>query len=261
MLRYCTSKRVFDIGAKELCSFTNSTHCFLSPLVSAEDLCNKRWPDPPDCTANVMDIVGTFIFEKLLAACLLTPTLLLLSSFALSELPRWMVVGIVRTEDADGVRVALSLRSIISGDMRQVISLSDTFSPSRALQRLAVWTDLALAWGLLYPPIAFVGLANFLIECWCYEKATSNLRFYQQSSQGLFQMPRLTMLFWFMAGSTFGALHAASVVEEEPGVLSVVTALAVATLSWILGFWRSSGLFTAAAESGSDETAIELPQC
>eukprot|EP00929_Paragymnodinium_shiwhaense_P035735 TRINITY_DN19262_c0_g1_i4.p1 TRINITY_DN19262_c0_g1~~TRINITY_DN19262_c0_g1_i4.p1 ORF type:complete len:544 (+),score=46.87 TRINITY_DN19262_c0_g1_i4:469-2100(+) len=261
-LSYCTSNHVFDVtgSGEDDCSFLNRTHCHLMATTSAEEICHERWSKVTSCTATSIDIISFFIFEKFLVACLLTPSLLLASSFAQSSISRRAGVGILREDygPEGGIRTFLAVR--IRGVDRRILSLSDKFTPPQVLQRLSVWSDLAFSWGLLYPPIAIAGLGHLWIETWCYDKAVKNFQYLEQQPE-VFQIPRFTMLTWFMAANVVGALHVASVVREEPDSRDVVAALTMMVLSWLVGLWRGSSHEVKKVEPVRDEetcATIEL---
>eukprot|EP00929_Paragymnodinium_shiwhaense_P103486 TRINITY_DN6702_c0_g1_i13.p1 TRINITY_DN6702_c0_g1~~TRINITY_DN6702_c0_g1_i13.p1 ORF type:complete len:1481 (-),score=188.81 TRINITY_DN6702_c0_g1_i13:153-4595(-) len=257
-LTYCTSENVFDIQLDTECSILNSTHCILGRALSAAEICSERWSRPASCTASAIDIVGMFIFEKFLVACVLTPTLLLVSSFARSELPWWAVVGLLLEDGPDGARTSLAVQGTGIGLKLKLVPLSAKFYPPEVLQRLSVWADLSFSWGLLYPPIAIAGLGHVFIEAWCYERAVSHFRYRWQHSREVFQIPRATMLTWFMAANVVAALHVASVVREEPDAQDVASALAMVVFSWVAGFWRGCRQVAAVPELEVEAQGVEL---
>eukprot|EP00929_Paragymnodinium_shiwhaense_P028676 TRINITY_DN16580_c0_g1_i4.p1 TRINITY_DN16580_c0_g1~~TRINITY_DN16580_c0_g1_i4.p1 ORF type:complete len:683 (-),score=9.29 TRINITY_DN16580_c0_g1_i4:349-2232(-) len=258
---YCWSNRSLDIVADYACHFENITHCIRGVYASAETICGERWADPGSCTSSTIDIVGLFVFNKMCFACLLPLSLLLVSSCAQSHVPRWTPLGIVKTDSLDGVRVALQFQSGRLGVNKQLMALSSRFSPTQVMLRLSVSSDVALAWGLLYPPVAIAGLAQFLIEEWCYDVARNRLRFHQQLAQEVFQAPTYIMLAWYMVANIFGAVHVASALCDEPSWLVLALSLIVVTMSWIIGFRRSSGLVNA-SRSTQETLQLELSaQC
>eukprot|EP00929_Paragymnodinium_shiwhaense_P028678 TRINITY_DN16580_c0_g1_i9.p1 TRINITY_DN16580_c0_g1~~TRINITY_DN16580_c0_g1_i9.p1 ORF type:complete len:1088 (-),score=33.50 TRINITY_DN16580_c0_g1_i9:353-3616(-) len=258
---YCRSNRSLDIVKEFGCHFENRTHCIRPLYASVETICGERWADPGSCTSSIIDIVGLFVFDKMCFACLLPLSLLLVSSCAQSHVPRWTPLGIVKTDSLDGVRVALQFQSGRLGVNKQLMALSSRFSPTQVMLRLSVSSDVALAWGLLYPPVAIAGLAQFLIEEWCYDVARNRLRFHQQLAQEVFQAPTYIMLAWYMVANIFGAVHVASALCDEPSWLVLALSLIVVTMSWIIGFRRSSGLVNA-SRSTQETLQLELSaQC
>eukprot|EP00929_Paragymnodinium_shiwhaense_P052104 TRINITY_DN26120_c0_g1_i7.p1 TRINITY_DN26120_c0_g1~~TRINITY_DN26120_c0_g1_i7.p1 ORF type:complete len:997 (-),score=50.36 TRINITY_DN26120_c0_g1_i7:300-3290(-) len=257
----CRSNRTLDVSSITPVVQKNSTHFFMKVILSAEEVCGDRWPDPLRCTSSLVDVIGVFIFNKHLVTCFLTLGLLLAASVGSSTLPWWTPVGFVRTEEASGTRSAFVFQSTFFGIDKNLISLSEKFSPTLVLARLSVWTDISLSWGLLYPPIAIVGLIHLLIERWCYEKGRCNLRFPPQSPDDVVEMPRSTMIAWLMAANILGAVHAGSVVVEEPSFVHFAIPVILVVVSWVIGFRRGFRQLEAAA-AGMDRAtpaSLELP--
>eukprot|EP00929_Paragymnodinium_shiwhaense_P052102 TRINITY_DN26120_c0_g1_i4.p1 TRINITY_DN26120_c0_g1~~TRINITY_DN26120_c0_g1_i4.p1 ORF type:complete len:897 (-),score=35.40 TRINITY_DN26120_c0_g1_i4:226-2916(-) len=209
-LTMCRSNRTLDVSGHD-CPSHNRTHCLLTLIVSAEEICGDRWPDPLRCTSSLVDVIGMFIFNKQLVTCFLTLALLFVASLGNATLPWWTPVGFIRTEEAEGTRSDFVVQSAFFGIDKRLISVSGKFSPTEVVGRLSVWSDLSLSWGLLYPPIAITGLIHLLLERWCYEKGRRNLRFPQQSPDDVVQMPRSTMIAWLMAANILAAVHTGSV--------------------------------------------------
>eukprot|EP00929_Paragymnodinium_shiwhaense_P050156 TRINITY_DN25279_c0_g3_i3.p1 TRINITY_DN25279_c0_g3~~TRINITY_DN25279_c0_g3_i3.p1 ORF type:complete len:1102 (-),score=84.26 TRINITY_DN25279_c0_g3_i3:37-3342(-) len=259
---YCWHNRTLDVPSREQCALRNSTHCMRGLIISTDDICGDRWPDPLRCTSSIIDVIGTFVFKKLLFICSLTLGLLLVASLGKARSP----VGLLGNEVADGSRSALACQRVRLGVNRILLSFSAKFTALEALPRLSVWSDLTLSWGLLYPPIAGVGLLYLLVERWCYEKGRCNFRFvHEESVKTVVQMPRSTMIGWFMVANILGAVHVACVAVDEPSSWHFAAALTAVLISWIVGLSRGFGQLQAApsghawteADASSFET--ELP--
>jgi len=93
-----------------------------------------------------------------------------------------------------------------------------------------------MSWGLLFPPIALVGLMYVLLETWCYKKFVACFRFQQYVEDEACQVPRRVLMFWVMVASVFAALHFVSVLTDEPTVVHLAVAGFALALSWAAGF-------------------------
>ena len=92
-------------------------------------------------------------------------------SLAHEQLPNWMLVGVTVASHPKGNEYSVAVRRPFSSEDKKVLSLSDKFSEVQTLQRLAVWSDLALGWGLMCPWIAVLGFLYLDMELWCHKKA------------------------------------------------------------------------------------------
>eukprot|EP00929_Paragymnodinium_shiwhaense_P052546 TRINITY_DN26317_c0_g6_i2.p1 TRINITY_DN26317_c0_g6~~TRINITY_DN26317_c0_g6_i2.p1 ORF type:complete len:809 (+),score=40.28 TRINITY_DN26317_c0_g6_i2:185-2611(+) len=235
----CTSERPLDVSAVDLCSYlSNRTHCMRPLLSSTEDVCGQRFARPAACTTAVIDAVGSFIFWKLVAACLFTPALLLSCLFARREHPWWLPIRFQITDEPEAE--ARSLVILCGGCQKTILDLSRPFRPTSVVQRLAVWSDLALGWGLLCPPIALAGLLNVHIEIWTYNQARECFNFPPLPAREVFQLPSSTMVFWYMVATVLAALHFGSVVEDDPGLGSVAIVLGLVAMCWIAAFFPTT---------------------
>eukprot|EP00929_Paragymnodinium_shiwhaense_P075182 TRINITY_DN38430_c0_g2_i1.p1 TRINITY_DN38430_c0_g2~~TRINITY_DN38430_c0_g2_i1.p1 ORF type:complete len:469 (-),score=20.10 TRINITY_DN38430_c0_g2_i1:115-1521(-) len=255
----CWRNRVLDVrAAGSDYDYFNMTHCMIGSLVTAEDICGERWPQKGTrCTSNIVDIVGLFVFQKMLVACCFPVVVCILGSFGRRTLPWWTPLGVLRGEENDRVPFGVVLQIPSLSIDWKIMDISQAFSPTNGAQRLAVWSDLHLSWGLLYPPIAAAGLAHFLIERFCHS-ICGNFGLRPSPSGEVARIPRHNMIIWFMAANVLSAIHTASVVDDEPSAWHVVASFLALLASWIIGFGRGFWLLKAAANRTTTAGEIEI---
>ena len=121
-----------------------------------------------------------------------------------------------------------------------ITALSDKFAPAQILQRVSLWTDLVMAWGLLYPPLALIGLLYVMLETWCYKKAATCFAFEHAEEDEVCQVPRHVLIFWMMVASIFATLHLVSAMPAEPTMAYLAVLASALALSWLTGFcWKA----------------------
>merc|ERR1712232_358079 len=108
------------------------------------------------------------------------------------------------------------------------------------LQRVSIWADLALGWGLLYPPLALTGLLYVMLEQWCYVNATTRLNIGAGGNQQRCQAPREVLMFWFMVSNMFAAGHFASNIADPPHQLLAAMVPILIMISWFAGIQLQS---------------------
>ena len=145
----------------------------------------------------------------------------------------------------------------------RITSLSDKFAPAQILQRVSLWTDLVMAWGLLYPPLALIGLLYVMLETWCYKKAATCFAFEHAEEDEVCQVPRHVLIFWMMVASIFATLHFVSAMPAEPTMAHLAVLASALALSWLAGFcWKAHksdvDARRQADEDDKGEEAIEL---
>eukprot|EP00929_Paragymnodinium_shiwhaense_P063158 TRINITY_DN31570_c0_g1_i3.p1 TRINITY_DN31570_c0_g1~~TRINITY_DN31570_c0_g1_i3.p1 ORF type:complete len:676 (+),score=46.09 TRINITY_DN31570_c0_g1_i3:1818-3845(+) len=237
----CVSATRFDIPSNWV---FNGSHWLQDYFVTTRDICDMRWANPSKCTTRLLEVVGMFIFMKLLTASLVPLVLLLISTLGKTERTRFrfpnpLPVGVVRREGGGIERLDLVLwlphRSRESVRSVRLLRLSEKFSPLEVLQRVAVWVDLALGWGLLHPPTALAGFLYVSIEAWTYGKAVSILNLQWTREQQQVQLPKAMMGFWIAMMGVFAAVHFvfATLLDPSWTILLLV-------LSWLCSYciWR-----------------------
>eukprot|EP00929_Paragymnodinium_shiwhaense_P061961 TRINITY_DN30944_c0_g1_i1.p1 TRINITY_DN30944_c0_g1~~TRINITY_DN30944_c0_g1_i1.p1 ORF type:complete len:451 (+),score=35.11 TRINITY_DN30944_c0_g1_i1:150-1355(+) len=192
---WCTPTAQLDIsfGAPEF----NGTHFLDEIVLKKEDICDVRWADPQKCSTRLLEVVGMFLFMKLLLASIIPPLCLLVCMMAKSRqrlCPFLLPLG-VDEEEVEGVgKLFLVLRLPCCGAIR-LGCISDKFAPVEVVQRVAIWVDVSLGWGLLHPPTAFAGFLHTCVETWAFHRAALELNLQFTSTARVTKLPKGMMLF------------------------------------------------------------------
>eukprot|EP00929_Paragymnodinium_shiwhaense_P071338 TRINITY_DN36281_c0_g1_i1.p1 TRINITY_DN36281_c0_g1~~TRINITY_DN36281_c0_g1_i1.p1 ORF type:complete len:885 (-),score=76.01 TRINITY_DN36281_c0_g1_i1:507-2798(-) len=248
-LLYCTPQATFDVITGR--TVFNGTHFMPEVVCMKEDICGQRWVKPGRCTTRLLEVVGLFIFMKLLTAAVLPPVFLGACMLGQSD-RRWCRVpfplGVTKRMELDVEHIDVVLWLPFRRKPKfKLACVSEKFSPVHVMQRLATWVDLSLGWGLLHPPTALAGLLYITVELWAVRKAaTLDLQFH--SADRTAQFPRLMMAFWLATTSAFAALHFASTQSSEPGLSLMLTTLVPMVVTWIICFCIVQQQWTREAE-------------
>eukprot|EP00929_Paragymnodinium_shiwhaense_P063409 TRINITY_DN31676_c0_g1_i4.p1 TRINITY_DN31676_c0_g1~~TRINITY_DN31676_c0_g1_i4.p1 ORF type:complete len:1034 (-),score=74.44 TRINITY_DN31676_c0_g1_i4:136-3237(-) len=208
----CLPSATFVIADRSMQDWTYNGSDFLldSRILTQRDICQVRWVHPGKCTARLLDVVGTFLLKKLLAASVFTLVFLAICLQSKRGAQRWPHVpfplGVVSRTDGvfEDVDVVLRLPFQSCGTM-QLLCVTSMFSPAVVMQRVAVWVDLSLGWGLLIPFISFAGFICTSIELLVYKIVLRTVRL-----RGVDQeppIPKVMMLSWLFLMSGLAALH------------------------------------------------------
>eukprot|EP00929_Paragymnodinium_shiwhaense_P071791 TRINITY_DN36461_c0_g3_i2.p1 TRINITY_DN36461_c0_g3~~TRINITY_DN36461_c0_g3_i2.p1 ORF type:complete len:426 (+),score=46.86 TRINITY_DN36461_c0_g3_i2:118-1395(+) len=257
-LLMCSSNLRFDV-ALELWSYNRTLWCYMPDdfYTTQAEVCKPRMVNPSKCTTRVLDVVGSYLLIKLLVACVLPPALLALcmqTSADRSERPSsGFPAGLSSMVSDDGVTQVEVVVSL--GRCKEIrINISQKFSPLEVTQRLAVWIDFSLGWGLVCPPIALAGLLYIHIERWAYETVANRLCLrYAGEEQDEVSFPASVMILWLLMSNFLVALHFGSTATSSPSAMSVL-ALVAMLIAWLIGSWLSRR--TPASEN--DLSVIEL---
>eukprot|EP00929_Paragymnodinium_shiwhaense_P031505 TRINITY_DN17630_c0_g3_i1.p1 TRINITY_DN17630_c0_g3~~TRINITY_DN17630_c0_g3_i1.p1 ORF type:complete len:182 (-),score=31.01 TRINITY_DN17630_c0_g3_i1:71-616(-) len=115
---------------------------------------------------------------------------------------------------------------------KKIVCVSEKFAPVQVIQRVAVWLDLSLCWGLVHPPTALAGLLYISVEIWTYGRAVDKLQLQFRREDLKAEIPKAMMVFWLAMASFMAGMHFASILTPEPGWKSLVMSLLPPLLMW-----------------------------
>eukprot|EP00929_Paragymnodinium_shiwhaense_P102388 TRINITY_DN65587_c0_g1_i2.p1 TRINITY_DN65587_c0_g1~~TRINITY_DN65587_c0_g1_i2.p1 ORF type:complete len:201 (+),score=21.31 TRINITY_DN65587_c0_g1_i2:111-713(+) len=191
-----------------------------------------------------------------LTASMLPPLFLAACMLGKSNRWRWLswlspLVMSARVED--GVEhLDLTLRS--PWTRTRLLCFSDKFSAVQVMQRVSVWVDLSLGWGLLHPPTALAGLYYVTVELLTYRKAMQVAKLQFRSKHQTAWFPRSMMEFWLMMMSVLVAVHFGYTAWPKPCATTVGVTLMPMVIVWIGSFLISRRC----QEKTVSEDALEL---
>eukprot|EP00929_Paragymnodinium_shiwhaense_P095211 TRINITY_DN5620_c0_g1_i11.p1 TRINITY_DN5620_c0_g1~~TRINITY_DN5620_c0_g1_i11.p1 ORF type:complete len:207 (+),score=29.34 TRINITY_DN5620_c0_g1_i11:157-777(+) len=149
---------------------------------------------------------------------------------------KWIPINIAAREEHGVQHFDLVLNMpCIRNDSFKLSCLSDKLSPRQVTQRVAIWVDLALGFGLLHPPTAYVGLAYVMTEAFVYRRAKQDLGLRFREEDRVAELPTTMLMFWFIMTDILAALHFGSV------ALPPMHAMALMAVAWLLAFWTPCG--------------------
>eukprot|EP00929_Paragymnodinium_shiwhaense_P043701 TRINITY_DN22459_c0_g1_i2.p1 TRINITY_DN22459_c0_g1~~TRINITY_DN22459_c0_g1_i2.p1 ORF type:complete len:388 (-),score=28.93 TRINITY_DN22459_c0_g1_i2:82-1245(-) len=205
----------------------NGTNWLQELLITREELhiCEARWTKPERCTTRLLEVVGTFLFMKLLTASVLPLFFLAACMIGKSRTGRRrcclpMPFGVVMRDESGCEELDLVLwLPCRHRDRLTLMCLSEKFSPTRVMQRVAIWVDVSFGWGLLHPPTALAGLLYITVEQWTYRKTVEVLKLqFRREDRGdkRVTLPKSMMVFWLQMTGLLAALHVGSTASAAP---------------------------------------------
>eukprot|EP00929_Paragymnodinium_shiwhaense_P030093 TRINITY_DN17111_c0_g1_i2.p1 TRINITY_DN17111_c0_g1~~TRINITY_DN17111_c0_g1_i2.p1 ORF type:complete len:318 (+),score=29.07 TRINITY_DN17111_c0_g1_i2:392-1345(+) len=227
----CTPTATFDVPTDMF--YFSEAKLYPRITVSTEEVCEARWTEPERCTARLLEVVGVYLFMKLLTASMLPPIFLGLCMLGKSDWLRFSTPVSILKQDEDGVEsidVVLRLR----GQTYRLLCLSEKFSAQEVVQCVAVMVDLSFGWGLLHPPFSFAGFYYVSVELLTYRKAVRDVQLKFKDEEEMPRLPRAMMAFWLQVMGGFVALHFGSTAWTEPSRTTWAITVVPMTIMWIV---------------------------
>ena len=231
----CNEKGPFD-AASDL--VFNKTHLVPVWATTTEAVCSGRWLHPERCTMAVIDAMAPFLLAKVLTVTAVPCIFLLLCGIAGQEpagMWRLLPFKVVKeSPDGENRSVVFFLQPRLPGLRRNLMNLTAFFSASSTLQRIAVWADVGLAWGLMAPHISWAVFLYVEVEGWCHRVVRNQIPMTVDLEDDMVaRVPRSLLVGGLLVSQVLMALHLVSTAVEYPSTSAYLKCLCCLVLFWL----------------------------